>query len=111
MFDELEIRWRQGEEWHRLVMGADGRGHIEDGVAVPRERSGPPRKGPARKGQAWTEEEEDAVAFGVATVEDAPRIAQELGRSTGAVLARAVKLGILDPSDVTLRFGGGQQPS
>ena len=98
----MRIEWTCDGEKHVLHIDSAGRPTIE-GAEPPRRQ----RPGPARRGQSWTEEEETVIAAKLNSVDDAAAIAQELGRTRGAVLARAVKLGLIDSSEVTLRFAGG----
>ena len=102
VLEEMRIQWTSGGETYAIVIDASGRPTIEGGEPPKRQRSGP-----ARRGQSWTEEEETVIAAKLNSVDDAAAIAEELGRTRGAVLARAVKLGLLDASEVNLRFAGG----
>jgi hypothetical protein len=117
LFDEIEIRWRAYGEVYTLILEPDGRPHLvhEDDwgplrAAQPEPR--PVRKlGPPRRGKQWTEDEDLTVVAHVNSEADASRVAEMLGRSKGAVLARAVKLGTIDPGAVTLRFPGPPKPA
>ena len=102
VLEEMRIQWTSDGETHAIVIDSAGRPTIEGAEPPKRQRSGP-----ARRGQSWTEEEETVIAAKLNSVDDAPAIAAELGRTRGAVLARAVKLGLIDASEVTLRFAGG----
>jgi hypothetical protein len=101
VFEGMRIEWTSDGVTHAILIDAAGRPRIEGEEAPKRERTGPPRRG-----QAWTEEEETVIAAKLNSVDDALAIARELGRTRGAVLARAVKLGLIDSSEVTLRFAG-----
>ena len=102
VLEQMRIQWTSEGETYVIVIDSAGRPTIEGGEPPRRRRSGP-----ARRGQSWTEEEETVIAAKLNSVDDAPAIAAELGRTRGAVLARAVKLGLLDASEVNLRFAGG----
>ncbi len=102
VFEEMRIQWTSDGETYAIHFDSTGRPTIDSDAP---ERK--PRPGPPRRGQSWTEEEETVIAAKLNSVDDAGAIAEELGRSRGAILARAVKLGLLDPSEVTLRFVGG----
>jgi hypothetical protein len=102
VLEEMRIQWTSEGATYAIVIDAAGRPAIEGAEPPKRQRSGP-----ARRGQSWTEEEETVIAAKLNSVDDAPAIAAELGRTRGAVLARAVKLGLIDASEVTLRFAGG----
>jgi hypothetical protein len=102
-FEAMRIEWTCDGESHVLHIDSAGRPTIEGAEPRPRRQ----RSGPARRGQSWSEEEETVIAAKLNTVDDAAAIAEELGRTRGAVLARAVKLGLLDASQVNLRFAGG----
>jgi hypothetical protein len=101
VFEELRIQWTSGGETYAIHIDATGRPTIDDD-RPPRARG----TGPARRGLPWSEDEETVLAAKLSSVDDVDAIAGELGRSRGAILARAVKLGLLDPSEVTLRFAG-----
>jgi hypothetical protein len=102
VLEEMRIQWTSGGETYAIVIDSAGRPTIEGAEPPKRQRSGP-----ARRGQSWTDEEETVIAAKLNSVDDAPAIAAELGRTRGAVLARAVKLGLIDASEVNLRFAGG----
>jgi hypothetical protein len=102
VFEAMRIQWTSDGETYAIVIDSAGRPTIEGAEPPKRQRSGP-----ARRGQSWSEEEETVIAAKLNTVDDAAAIAEELGRTRGAVLARAVKLGLLDASEVNLRFAGG----
>jgi hypothetical protein len=99
----LEIRWRQGAQQYTLTVGEDGVPRLDSPPDGPAEAR-PPRAGPVRKGSRWTKEEEDTVLRRFNTPEDAKDIAVELGRSRGAVLARAVVLGLVTEEEAGLRY-------
>jgi hypothetical protein len=103
VLEEMRIQWTSDGETHVLVIDSAGRPTIEGAEPPPKRK----RSGAARRGQSWTEEEETVIAAKLNSVDDAPAIAAELGRTRGAVLARAVKLGLIDASEVNLRFAGG----
>lgn len=110
VFEEMRIQWTSDGETYAIHIDSTGRPTIDsagrpatDGDAAPkRQRTGPPRRG-----SPWTEDEETVIAAKLNSVDDAAAIAKELGRTRGGVLARAVKLGLIDSSEVTLRFAGG----
>ncbi len=64
----------------------------------------PARSGPANRGRPWSAEEEDRLRAAWDAGDDPPDIARALSRSRGAVLARAVKLGLVGADEVGLRF-------
>jgi hypothetical protein len=103
VFEEILIQWTSDGETHTIHIDSTGRPTIDEEPPPARTSR---RPGPPRRGQSWTEEEESVIAAKLNSVDDAPAIAEELGRTRGAVLARAVKLGLLDPGEVTLRFAG-----
>ena len=55
----------------------------------------------------WSDDDDTLIATKLRTVDDAATVAVELGRTKGAVLARAVKLGLIDASQVALAFQNG----
>lgn len=105
--EEIEIRWRRDGAWQTLAIDAEGDlrvGPAPGAAAPPAAAAARHRGGPARRGKAWTQAEEDALELRLVTADDAEALARDLGRSRGAVLARAVKLGILDETEVGLRY-------
>ena len=91
------ITWKDEKGAHTLELGESGQES-----ASPRRRPAPPQGG-----KPWTAEQEQRVREGFGGVEDAGELATELGRTRGAVLARAVKLGLLSLEAAGLRYPPG----
>lgn len=62
------------------------------------------RPGPANRGKPWTAEEEERAHAAWSAGDDAADIARALGRSRGAVMARLVRLGLVDEAEAGLRY-------
>lgn len=110
----LEVSWRVGADRFSFVLTPDGTPHLSGpGVAEllePAEpsdapaRTAPARTGPARRGKAWSEAEEAQLRERF-THGDAPAdIGAALGRTSGAVRARLVRMGLLDEEAAGLRY-------
>ncbi len=71
----------------------------------------PRHPAPANRGRPWTDAEHaslaDAFAEGTAPVD----IARSMGRTRGAVLARLVRLGLLDEAEAGLRYPASRSPT
>lgn len=118
---ELSIRWRSPAGTHHLVVGEDGVPHLTEAAPTsdlwsaawdPAALEPPPRP-PARvrprasapkRGKPWSEEEEAILRDGFAADEPHAAIAERIGRTPGAVLARLVKLGLVEAASAGLRF-------
>lgn len=72
---------------------------LERRIAAPRRRPNP-----ARRGKPWTSVEEAVLRDGFAAGDEIPVLAKQVDRSTGAVRARLVKLGLLDEAAAGLRY-------
>ncbi len=68
----------------------------------PRERRR--RPSPARRGKPWTSVEEELLRDGFTAGEEMSVMAKQVDRSSGAVRARLVKLGLLDEAAAGLRY-------
>ena len=64
----------------------------------------PPRPGPTNRGKPWTADEEARAHAAWAAGDDAADIGRALGRSRGAVMARLVRLGLVDEAEAGLRY-------
>ncbi len=90
--------WAGLREVLRLLPVAPGEAS-EASVPLP---SGKPT--PTNRGKAWLPEEEERCAAAWTSGDEPAEIAVALGRSRGAVLARLVKLGLLEEGEAELRF-------
>ncbi|MDP2311733.1 MAG: hypothetical protein Q8P41_02420 [Pseudomonadota bacterium] len=113
----LEVSWRVGTDRFSFVLTPDGTPHLTGpgvtelaafGPAAPppvRERPAKAtRPGPARRGQAWSEDEETQLREGFARGDEPAAIATTLGRTSGSVRARLVRMGLLDEVAAGLRY-------
>ncbi|MFZ5478096.1 MAG: hypothetical protein ACOZNI_15080 [Myxococcota bacterium] len=96
--DTIEVVWRVGAREFKFVLGADGTPRLDPPPAPAR------RPGPPNRGRPWSPEEEEEIRARLDAAEDAGAIAERLGRSRGAVLARAVRLGLLTEEEAGLRY-------
>lgn len=112
MFQGFEFRWKAGGRQHALFIDSSGHPHLDDdgGDDAP-EPSPRARPRAAQRGRRWSEEEEDCLRTRLRGVEDATPLAEELGRSRGAVLARGVRLGLIAEEDAGLRYPPGGRPA
>ena len=99
--EDLEISWRIGDRHFTIQLDPDGSPSVAGAPLQETERR-LSRNG--RRGQLWTEEEEGRVRAAHAAGVEAGELAQQLGRSPGAVRARLVWLGLVDPETETLRY-------
>jgi len=60
--------------------------------------------GPANRGRAWLPEEEERLRAAWTAGDDATEIARAIGRSRGAVMARLVRMGLVDEAEAGLRY-------
>ena len=108
MFSEVfEVHWRVGGRAFALVIAPDGTPTLAAaaGVSGGAPASSPPaRVRPANRGRPWRPEDDERIRLGHATGEGTEVVAAELGRSRGAVVARLVKLGLVDPAEAGLRY-------
>jgi hypothetical protein len=103
--DGLELSWMVGGVRHVLRIGGDGRPELvapgTGGEAIVPANAGMAR---GRRGRAWSPTEEQELSSAFSDGLPLPDIAGRLGRSTTAVQARLVLLGLLDPAEATLRY-------
>lgn len=111
--DVFEVHWRVGGRAFSLVIAPDGTPQLGGEVSAGAPASPPPvpppvlppvPTGPANRGRAWTEEDEARIRAGHEAGEGTEVLAAAVGRSRGAVLARLVKLGLVDPAEADLRY-------
>jgi hypothetical protein len=88
------ITWMDERGTHQLELGG-----AEANGTRPRRGSGPDQAG-----KAWSPEQEQRVRDGFGAGEDAGALATELGRTRGAILARAVRLGLISLEAAGLRY-------
>lgn len=67
-----------------------------------------PLKGPANRGRAWTPDEEGRCAEAYRAGDGPEEIAMALGRTRGAVMARLVRLGLVEEEEAGLRYPPGR---
>lgn len=112
MFQGFEFRWKAGGRQHALFIDSTGHPHLDDDGGDDAPGPSPRAKArPAQRGKRWSEEEEDRLCLRLRTAEDAQALAEELGRSRGAVLARGVRLGLIDAEEAGLRYPPGGRPA
>ena len=101
------------------LLGQEGEPGTEQRVAPPapatvNTRPRPP--GPANRGRPWTSQDEERACAAFDSGDDPADISKALGRTRGAVLARLVRLGLLDEEEAGLRYpqpraaGAGPRP-
>ncbi len=106
----LEVSWRVGAERYSFVLTPDGTPHlIGPGLSEASETPTPAHpdpavRGPARRGKAWTYDEEAQLREGFTRGEPPAALATALGRTSGSVRARLVRLGLLDETEAGLRY-------
>lgn len=103
----LEVSWRVGADRFSFVLTPDGAPHLTGpGVRELTEAAEPTDRpaGPARRGKAWSEEEEAQLRERFTRGDTPADIAAALGRTSGSVRARLVRMGLLDEEAAGLRY-------
>lgn len=112
--DMLEVTWRIGADRFSFVLTPDGTPHLSGpGLRQLAEQpTGPAtRTGPARRGKAWSEEEEAQLRERFTRGDTAGDIGAQLGRTSGSVRARLVRMGLLDEEAAGLRYPVPRSPT
>jgi hypothetical protein len=105
----LEVSWRVGADRFSFVLTPDGTPHLTGpGVRELTEAAEPTARpaptGPARRGKAWSDDEEAQLRARFTQGGTPGAIATALGRTSGSVRARLVRLGLLDEEAAGLRY-------
>ncbi|MDP2310285.1 MAG: hypothetical protein Q8P18_29990 [Pseudomonadota bacterium] len=105
----LEVSWRVGADRFSFTLTPDGTPHLTGpGVrelpegAEPTPRPG--RAAPARRGKVWSDEEEAQLREWFTRGDSPADIGAVLDRTSGAVRARLVRMGLLDEEAAGLRY-------
>lgn len=121
-----DLVWTAADQTFRLAMSAtpapEPTLHLPDGRAIvltvpawlalrdalraldPNGTVKPNRPGPANRGKPWAPDDDERVSTGFQAGIEPAAIAREVGRTRGAVVARLVRLGLMEESAAGLRY-------
>ena len=114
---QFELHWSAGGVRHAFVIHPDGSPRLSASAitaaetATERATGSGSSPGPTRRGKGWTEADDAWLREGFARAETPTALAGELGRSSGAVRARLVRMGLLDAADAGLRYPVAPAPA